>query len=80
MSIVKLRDCAMNIETRMCLAIMPDALREAADKAEQFAFDLASLIDGKDDELADLLSPIKDFLAELAGIPSTKEADGAQTG
>lgn len=41
----------------------------AADKAEQFAHDLDSLIDGKDDELADLLEPVRDFLLQLAGRP-----------
>lgn len=43
-------------------------LKAAADKAEQFAFDLDSLVDGKDDELGDMLSPVVEFLRELAGI------------
>ncbi len=45
------------------------ALQLAADRAEQFAFDLDSLVDGKDDELGKLLSPVVEFLRKLAGIP-----------
>lgn len=61
---------ASDVPTRQLV----DQLQTAADKAEVFAFDLASLIDGQDDELGRLLTPIKEFLAGLAGIPLGKRA------
>lgn len=45
-----------------------NSLKKAADVAETMAFDVDSLVDGKDDELADLLAPVVAFLKGLAGI------------
>lgn len=40
-----------------------------ADRAEVLAHDVSSLLDGQeDDELADILVPVRDFLKKLAGV------------
>ena len=42
---------------------------DAADRAEQLAFDVDSLLDGTEtDELAAILVPVRDFLKNLAGL------------
>lgn len=81
---LNLRELADKIENGHVEAITGPALDyddqkelvKAADKAEQFVFDLDSLADGKDDELGGLLSPVVEFLRKLAGIPDGGKADG----
>ncbi len=66
--VLNLRELADQIEVRPFAYVHLIPIREAADKAEKYAFDLNSLIDGQDDDLADLLTPIVEFLKSLSGI------------
>ncbi len=58
----------------------------ARGKAEQLAFDVSSLLDGKEDDgLAAILVPVRDFLQQLAGVSffneagSLRNADGTRS-
>ncbi len=49
-------------------------LRSVADRAEQLAFDVDSLLDGTEtDELGKILVPVRDFLRQLAGVPASQK-------
>lgn len=51
------------------VAAFTGGLNLVVEQAEVFAFNLSSLLDGQEeDDLAEILVPIRDFLKKLAGI------------
>lgn len=75
---VNLKELASKIDRSQTLDWRDaESLLSCAAVAETMAFDVDSLVDGKDDELAELLSPVVEFLRKLAGIPDgTAKTDG----